>query len=149
MPRIFLMLYSEQLAVAPPLLRTSSWKTTPNHCRWRQYPSKEKKNPVPALCQRSFPFHPLRKNKQKITGLQQTDQHHSAAIGQEKYEHFCCCQARRLPLLFASLFLLQTGILASCVSFQSYAARFGKTICVFPRTLLRALVLTELQTTQN
>lgn len=54
-----------------------------------------------------------------------------------------------LGSLFACPFLLQTGTLMSHVFFQRYTARFGKTICVFPCDLLRVLVLTEPQTTQN
>lgn len=54
-----------------------------------------------------------------------------------------------LDSLFACPFLLQIGTLMSHVFFQRYTARFGKTICVFPCDLLRVLVLTEPQTTQN
>lgn len=54
-----------------------------------------------------------------------------------------------LDSLFACPFLLQTGTLKAHVFFQRYTARFGKTICVFPCDLLRVLVLTEPQTTQN
>lgn len=54
-----------------------------------------------------------------------------------------------LALYLPVLFFLQTGTLMSHVFFQRYTVRFGKTICVFPCDLLRVLVLTEPQTTQN
>lgn len=75
--------------------------------------------------------------------------HHVSNLYQKPADLTFLKQDAHLGCLFAPPFLLQTGTLMSHVFFQRYTARFGKTICVFPCDLLRVLVLTEPQTTQN
>lgn len=75
--------------------------------------------------------------------------HHVSNLYQKPADLTFIKQDAHLGCLFAPPFLLQTGTLMSHVFFQRYTARFGKTICVFPCDLLRVLVLTEPQTTQN